>query len=59
MRAGRINMADWNVLLAQTGGVRQNACRQPKQCPPLWPSGIGAHLERTRLRVRVLAVSDI
>ena len=26
--------------------------------PSLWPSGIGMHLGRNRLRVRVLAVSD-
>ena len=26
--------------------------------PSLWPSGIGTHLGRNRLRVQVLAVSD-
>ena len=26
--------------------------------PSLWPSGIGVHLGRNRLRVRILAVSD-
>ena len=47
MRMG-IN-ADWGRFQCEWGLGRN---------PPQWPSGIGVHLERNRLRVRVLAVSD-
>ena len=50
-------MFAWNspgILSRMSGSLHGVVCASPS----LWPSGIGAHLWRNRLRVRVLAVSD-